>query len=363
MDEVWAKLQAVSIRINADSSPYESDRANSIKLSQNCNQNGWKTFYEGIDALERGCGYSDHSELTALCKTAGLQDNRRLLQIIEQKAKLLDVVIFLRSVDPVIKLAWIKNCSFTKTPVLFECLRQALTETEVIESQADSIVKGLCNLQQKSSEHFRYLLSHHILYKEKMVTIMSKLLEHLPQNGWALLSQCVTFDDITPTKMKFWDQCASKLNWNVVCTEAEPLLDAWSAYIAQSLLGHYRQSLYFNISNVLLTILIYKLDTVEQFLDAMERVLNAGEMAIYRWYEGVTKQFGTLVTCLSIIEHLRYVWINNFTAYGVLFPEKLCSRCLALISQWRYLWVSCGSDNVKEEIIQLDNWLKSVSSV
>ena len=86
---------------------------------------------------------------------------------------------------------------------------------------------------------------------------MSKLLEHLPQNGWALLSQCVTFDDITPTKMKFWDQCASKLNWNVVCTEAEPLLDAWSAYIAQSLLGHYRQSLYFNISNVLLTILIF----------------------------------------------------------------------------------------------------------
>ena len=105
------------------------------------------------------------------------------------------------------------------------------------------------------------------------------------------------------------------------------------------------------------------MDTVEQFIDAMERVLNAGEMAIYRWYEGVTKQFGTLVTCLSIIEHLRYVWINNFTAYGVLFPEKLCSRCLALISQWRYLWVSCGSDNVKEEIIQLDNWLKSVSSV
>ena len=49
------------------------------------------------EALERGCGYSDHSDLTALCKTASLQDDRRLLQIIEQKAKLFDVVLLLYS--------------------------------------------------------------------------------------------------------------------------------------------------------------------------------------------------------------------------------------------------------------------------
>ena len=33
MDEVWGKLQAMSIHINADQSPREADRANAKKLS------------------------------------------------------------------------------------------------------------------------------------------------------------------------------------------------------------------------------------------------------------------------------------------------------------------------------------------
>ncbi len=363
MDEAWAKLQTVSIRINADRSPREVDRTNANKLSNGCAGDNWEAFYEALEALERGCGYSDHSDLTALCKTASLQDDRRLLQIIEQKAKLFDVVLFLRSVDPAIKLAWINNCSFTKAPVLFECLRQALAEAEQNEPEADAIVKGLCNLREKSSEHFRYLLSHNILYKESMIPVASKLLEHIPKEGWAVLSQCISFDDVTQNQMRFWDQCANELTWNTVYRQAEPLLEAWGAYMLQSLSGQYRQSLYCDVSNMLITILVHKLDTFGQYLDAMEKAAHAGEVAMYRWYEHESQQFGALIACLSIIEHLRYVWLKNAVAYAKPFPEKLRFKCSTLISQWRYLWVSCGKDGAGKEIIQLENWLKCVPTV
>lgn len=359
MDEVWDKLQAVMIHISADRSPYEADRGNAKKLDEGCVEGNWKAFYEGIDALERGCGYSDYGALKEWCKTAGAQDDRRLLQVIEQKPKLFDMVLFLRSVEPMIKLAWIDNNLFTRAPALFECLRQSLINTEQGGSYPDTIVKGLLDLAQMSSEHFQYLLNHYILYKENIIPIASKLLECLPKNGWAILSQCVSFDDVTPNQMRFWNQCASKLTWDVVHSQAEPLLDAWGTYMVQSLSGHYRQSLYCNVSNILINILVYKLDTVEQYLDAMERILCAGEMAMYCWYERETQQFGALIACLSVIEHLRYVWINNSVAYDKPFPKGLRSRCLALISQWRYLWISCGKDKTREEILQLENWLEA----
>lgn len=362
MDEVWGKLQAMSIHINADQSPREADRSNAKKLSDGYVEGNWKAFYEALGALERGCGYSDYRMLAELCRTASLQDDRHLLQVIEQKTKLFDIVLFLRSVEPITKLAWIDGNSFTKTFALFECLRQMLTDSSYSRSYLDTVVKGLLGLAQMSSEHFRYLLSHNILYRENMISITSKLLESLPENGWAVLSQCVTFDSVTPNQMKFWNQCASKLDWNIVHRRAAPLLDAWGSYMAQSFSGHYRQSLYCDVSNMLIPILIYKLDTVKQYLYVMEQTLCTGETAMYRWYERETQQFGALIACLSIIEHLHYVWINNSAAYNEPFPEKLSSSCLFLINQWRYLWVSCGEKTIKEEINRLESWLKGVSS-
>lgn len=363
MSDAWEKLQTATVRIDADKSKLETDRANARKLGQDCEQGNWETFYEGLDALERGCGYSGYSELVALCKTAGQQNDRRLLQIIEQKTKMMDIVLFLRSVDPAIKLAWINNRLFTKMPVLFECLRQALKETGRIEPQVDIIVKGLCDLQQKTPKYFRYLLDRNIIYKENVIPLASKLLECLQEEGWTVLSQCVTFDSVTQDRMEFWDRCAGELNWDIVHRRAGPLLDAWGAYMARSLVeGHYRQSLYCDVSNLLITILIYKLGTVEQYFDAMERALCAGEMAMYRWYEREAQQFGALIACLSIIEHLRYVWMNNSAAYDEPFPKKLRDRGLTIIGQWRYLWASSGKEPIAREILQQENWLKGVSA-
>lgn len=361
MGDVWDRLQSVTIRISADKSPRKTDRVTAEKLNEDRTVGNWKRFYDGINALERGCGYSDYSDLIKLCKTAGEQDDKRLLQVIEQKHKLFDVVLILRSVEPAIKLSWINSRSFTNVHTLFECLRQALADTEQPCAEVDVIVNGLLDLQKESSEHFQYLLDRHILYKNGITPIVSQLLEHLPKEGWAVLSQCISFDTVHPDQIRFWDQCTRRLNWANVHIQAEPLLDAWEKYIVQSLsgLGYYRRSLYCDASNMLITVLCYKLDTIEQYSDAMERILRAGETAMYRWYESGTHQFGTLASFLSVIAHLYYIWLNNSVAYGKPFPEKLRLRCLSLINQWRYLWDGYRKDPIGEEIVQLESWLKA----
>lgn len=359
MGDVWDKLQSVTIRISADKSPRKTDRVSVEKLNEDRTVGNWKRFYDGINALERGCGYSDYSDLIKLCKTAGEQDDKRLLQVIEQKRKLFDVVLILRSVEPAIKLSWINSHSFTKVHTLFECLRQMLADAEQPGVEVDAIINGLLDLQVASSEHFQYLLSHRILYQDRSTLIMSKLLKHLPKEGWATLSQCVSFDDIDERKIRFWDQCTGELNWKSIYDQAEPLLDAWASYIAQSSSDLNRQSLYCDVSDMLIALLCYKLDTAEQYSSAMERTLCAGEAAMYRWYESGTHQFGTLASFLSVIAHLYYIWLNNSVAYGKPFPEKLRLRCLSLIDQWRYLWDGYRKDPIGEEIVQLESWLKA----
>lgn len=366
MDDVWNSLLTVKININTDASSPETDRVAVKKINQSCVDGAWEPFYEGIDALERGCGYPDHRDLTEMCKIAGWQNSGQLLQTIEQKTKLLDVVLFLRSVEPTIKLTWIDNNSFSKTPVLFECLRQALMDTTQSRSYPDVIVKGLCDLSQMSSVHFQYLLNHIILVENDMIPIASKLLENLPRNGWATLSQCISFDKFTLARQKFWKQCIDKLAWDMIYNRAEPLLDAWDAYIKQSFSGHYhhsRQSLYCGVSNMLIILLTYKLNTVEQYIDATERTLCAGEKTMYCWYEHENQQFGALMACLSVIAHLHCVWVKNFAANYKLFPENIRSKCLAFLAQWRYLWVLCGKDMAGKEILQLENWFKCVPTV
>lgn len=357
MDALWNNLQFLSVSAKENASPLATDRAYAKTLNDVRIGGDWQTFYEAIAALEHGCGFQPSKMVKDWCKAASLQDDKRLLQIIEQKSRLFDLVFCLHNVEPDVKLAWISDGAFTSTFALFECLRQLLTEDVQNEATCDVLIKGLCGLLQLSQEHFYYLLRHYILYQNNMIALFSRLLKCLPKSGWLVLTQCVSFDSSDLGRMQFWNQAAESLNWNTVYSQAEPLLESWEAYIKQSLPGHYRQSLFSEVSNLLVGILACKLDTPEQCLTAMEQAVCAGETAMYRWYERETQQFGALITCLSIIEHLRLVWIKNSAAYAKPFPDELRCRCLALISQWRYLWVTGGKEQAEKEIVRLENWL------
>lgn len=366
MDDIWKALSSIHVQINPDKSRLNTDKNYAKDLMADQASGNWKKFYQAIDALEQGCGYPPFPELLEICKKAALQDNQRLLRIAEQKPSMLEMVYIFLCVDQVVKLAWVGSDAFSKSLALFECLRQSLCNRNEVEGKnACIIASGLCKLSVQEPEQFRYLLTHFILYQDNYITLTTELLLQLSRESWTSLSNCISFADVDFRRMSFWDRCAESQDWDAISSRAQPLVSAWSNFIQKSIVsGIFGFSLYNDVSNILITLMCYHLNTLDGFKSVLENTLDVCEKAMYRWYENEAKQRGAFLACMSQIEHLRYVWINNEKKYSMPFPNELHNKILSLISEWRFLWDNpLFRDKAQKEMDQLRIWLQNDKSM
>ncbi len=362
MDTLWKALDSFHFHLSAEKSKNNTDKQYVKDLAIKQTDKNWGTFYQAIQALERGPGYPDNEKLIALCRRGSDQNDQRLISIIEEKPDLFDIVMFLRCVSHEKKIEWLNSKVLCNGPVLFECLRQELQHGELTEAQQSSVVCGLCQLLKYSTAQFQYLLNQFVIHFPKNIPIMAKLLPQLPESGWKALGGCVSFSELVPDHMSFWDQCGREQDWSSLYHNAIPLLDEWNTYIDQSIAtGKWGQSLYNNISNVLINILVYQLDSLPAYMETLENAISAGEKAMMRWYERSIHQRGALFACLAQIELLHYVWNNNQENYAVPFPEDLRTRSLQIILQYRFFWDEpMLKDTIQKEVLQLKEWLEQV---
>lgn len=358
MDELWKALRSVHVRTNPEASRRKTDQnyAKDLQISQA--EDRWRAFYMAVDALERGCGYQPFPQLEELCKKAIARDDRKLLQILADEPDMMDIVIILRCVDRKTTLRWIETEAISNVNVLFECLRRALQDRPLPEQAQSAAAKGLLQLYALSPERFQHLLRTGVLFREDCIKAVHKMIPQLTEDGWAKLSGCVTFEGIDGKHLRFWSGCALDQDWQTIGPRAEPLLQAWyRALERSSAKGAVWSSLYNEASDLLVPILLSRMDSPGDFEQTMGKTVIQTENAMYQWYERSLQQISTLLAGLSQLEHLRFVWLN----FGENTPPsaELCRRALGLISRWRHLWYSPSGQGICAEINRLEAWLRT----
>lgn len=357
MDEIWKALCSVHIKANPNASRRRTDQnyAKDLQISQA--EDRWRTFYRAIDALELGCGYQPFPELEALCKKALAYDEWKFLQILADEPAMMDIVVILRCVDNRTMLHWIEAGMLSNVNVLFECLRVILRDGSLPEEAQNTVAEGLLRLCDISPERFQYILRTGVLFRNGGIGIVRALVPRLTVEGWSRLSACVTFEGMDERHFRFWNACAQGQDWQAIGIRTEPILRAWNRALERSVADRaVWKSLYNEVSNLLIGILLNQVGTPGSCEQAMEQIAAQTEDDMYRWYEGALQQRSTLLAGLSQLEHLRFVWLN-FEEGAPAPSAELCQRVLNLISQWKYLWDPSSGRGICGEIGQLEMWL------
>ncbi len=298
----------------------------------------WQTFYRAIAALEHGCGHLDMSPLSAICKQCAEEDAYRLLQVIEKKEQIYDMVAMLLCVDHNVKMEWLRTNAFSTIPGLFECLRQVLVQGKLIEEDHFPIAHGLCNLLEQSLERFQYLFNSQLDFKAAYTGVLSTMLSQLSEKGWQEYCKYISFQQTGISHFDFWMQWGQFQKWDKLYQKAYPLVKAWNEYIhkfvaQQAENCYFGDSLYNVYSNGLIQILCYQLDSVTEYTDAISQAVDICELAMQRWYNSSSCMCQTFLACLSQIALLHYVWLNKQREYAAPFPEKTRLRLLHLMIQ------------------------------
>lgn len=358
MDELWKALRSVHVRTNPDASQRRTDQNYARDLQITQAENRWRTFYRAIDALERGCGYQPFLGLKPLCEKALACDEGQFLRILADEPAMMDIVIILRCVDSGTMLHWIEAGMLSNVNVLFECLRVILQDGALPEEMQNTAAEGLLQLCDLSPERFQYILCTRALFRNGYIGIVHAMFPRLTEEGWFRLSACVTFEEMDEKKFRFWSACAQDQDWKAIGPRADPLLRAWYGALERiSADGAVWKSLYNEVSNLLIGILLNRKDTSDDCEQVMERITTQTEDAMYRWHESSLQQSSALLTGLSQLEHLRFVFLN-FGEDASVPSAELCRRILELISRWRHLWDSSFNGRICEEVGQLEMWLR-----
>ena len=365
MNNVWDSLAALKIEVDILKCRSDTDKKYSRDLIEGITGNAPIDFYNAIDAVERGCGFQSSVELSELCQKAANQDSERLLNVIEEKTKMLEIVFLLYSTERYVKLDWVKNGLFHKPIVLYECLRQLLRDYQCQETEEnDTIAKGLCRLSTQIPERFINLLNRYILFHEQFIPLFSRVMELLPSRGWAVFGSSLSFGDVDKKRMAFIDKCAGPLDWEEMNMQAYPLVEAWLTFLKKCVKNmKFGSSLYNDASNLLITILVYHTKTYKGFVRILNETVSSCESLMYQWYESVTQLRSVYFAHLTFMEHMHFVWENNCGKYAAAFPDDIRTRMLFLLDEWQFLWDDdLFRDKSQSEIQQLRNWLNGLTT-
>lgn len=364
MGNAWKVLEGLHIKPSAENVTRNTDKKYAENLAAKHQDERWKEFYQAIQALESGCGYPHSDQLSLLVEECTEHNHIQLLHIIEEKEEMLGTVMLLRYVNYETKLKWLGSNAFSTAPALFECIRQELDNNVITVEVQNALICGMCKLEESSPERFQYLLKRYLLYRPSTASLIEGLLPRLSDKGWAALSNSISFSDAEYKHMLFWDQCGKNLDWSQIYSRAYPLTDAWNAYIDRSVIkGSFGESSYNSISNYLVNVLYYQMESLETYVDAFEKAVSDCEHAMQCWYERSIQQRSALFACLAQIELLHIVWNYRQKGYSISFPDSLGKRVLLLLTQYRFFWDSPFlAEKAKSEVLQLKEWLEQVET-
>lgn len=352
MDDKWKQLASNSIRWHA---PEGED---TDELAMPADSPDWKKFYRDFQGFVDGCVYAGEETLAALCSACAREDDLRLLRAIEQKERLLDVAMLLRAVEHPVRIKWLREGDCTSPLVLFECLRREMLSAGLAPEEQDAVAGGICRLTELGPAYARALFQQ-IRGGTKDRPVVEKLLGRLSRKGWEVLADSVSFGRMTPEKTRFWDQCGAGQDWDKLQEKAQPLVDAWEAYLTESIRkGEFSDQLYNAFSNWLLGILRCRLGTAEAFEEAGQKALDCCRAVLQRWYESSVQQEYGLLAALARVALLRYVWSSQESLAAAGFPENLRRQTLALLDRSRYLWEAGLYPEAAGRIRELEGWLE-----
>lgn len=362
MEKMWEGLSSCNIEFDSDGCSSNLDRAYSSILNATRDKQDFVSFYQAIDALERGCGYrfGNSTSLEKACRIAQSQDSRRLLQIIEQAEKRIKIVMLVRFVDHETLLDWVENDKIKDMDMLFEVLRQLVLEGP--SQKRDAVLAfGMKHLIDEAPDYFIRLLEKYIHFRLDFVPAVQILLNNLSETGWKEICRAMSFRETTPFT-EFWLRCCSDLEWESVSTKSGVVVGEWIRNITACLKqgNTYGQTLYNDASGVIIETMA-RTYSREEYIRRFESVLDDAERALNGWFRCEFDGLRVLLATLSLAEHFRQVWIAWEDNGAVIdFPYSLARRTGVLIRQWKYSWSKqLIKPEIQEQIVKLEKWLST----
>lgn len=342
----WEGLKNIEIKIYSSDGTKSSQRImedlNSAKTSDKSTG-----FYNAVDAVERGCGFSYLNNMDFIKETVKEKPDY-FLQIMHEKNKCLDILVMLLYVPAQTKLSWVNTRKLNSPFLLCECLRQLVRENFRNDRDCLIIAKGMSELSEKDLEKFSYLLRRIMYIEKENRFLLSCLLNIMPAVAWEEMGNLISWN--LTNKLNYFKACSDDVKWYEISDRTKPFLNKWFSYVEDCIQKkRFDPRLLNSVSDWIIRILIVKLDTIEKFETLLSNMISICEQKVNEWYLTKMQQSAVFNACLSVIYHLVFVLLNS--CYKDCVDTVLIERMWRIINKHRCLWEQHNEINISVQTI------------
>lgn len=336
--DVFEKLERMTLQLHIGEDAGSTDKGYFRLFEEGEKENDLYKIYDFVNGMERGNLARPHKEFTDCFIAAWKQDEKRTIEILNKKERIIDCVFFVYSIFDEKKLQLVSRADIRNPRLKFELIRQLLDEkAEFTGDYMETIAQAIKHLAELDENLFAFMIKE-LEHNKNFHPVMGKALNYLSEEGLKVYADTIHMDkykhDFSEVN-RMWEEIRDD-RWNfifdslqkTICETWENLLTVWLEE------GEYFNDIVINsYANLILFCMIKKYENEDILIRDLERALDIFENHLFAWHSSYSRAMSVYFIDITRLYMFKLVLVNHKVSWEN--REQLKKRLQSLFMQAR----------------------------
>lgn len=356
--DVFEKLERMTMTLNIGEDAGSTDKGYFRFFEEGEKENDLYKIYDFVNGLERGNLARPHKELNDCFIAAWEQDEKRTIEILNKKEKIIDCVFFVYSICDEKKLQLVSRADIRNPRLKFELIRQLVDgQPEYTAHNMETIAQGIVQLAEQDKYFFVFMIKK-LEHNNNFYPVMGKALNNLSEEELNVYSDTICIDKYNHDFSKvnrMWEEIKDDRWQFIFASFQKTICEKWENLLTTCLEKeeYFKDIVVNSYANLILFCMIKKYENEDILVQDIKRALDIFENHLFAWHSSYSRAMSVYFIDLTRLYMLKLVLSNHKISWEN--REELKERLQSLFMKarrygdyWKY------AESKADDILGLD---------
>ncbi len=342
--DLFEKLERMTLKLHIGENAGNTDKGYFQLFEEGEKENDLHKIYEFVNGLERGNLARPHKEFTDCFTSAWEQDEKRTIEILNKKERIIDCVFLAYSLHNEKKLQLVCREDIKNSRLKFELIRQLLAgKPEYTEDNMETIKQGIIQLAELDINLFAFMIKK-LEHNKNFFPVMGKALNDLSEDGLNVYADTICIDKYKHNFSevnRMWEEVRDDRWYFIFGNLQKTICAKWENLLATCL----EKEEYFNdivissYANLILFCMIHKYQNEDLLIQDLEKALDIFENHLFAWHSSYSRAMSVYFIDITRLYMFKLVLTNHKISWEN--REELKKRLQSMFGEARrhgYYW-------------------------
>lgn len=314
--DAFEMLERVTVKLHIEEDACDADKRYLQLFEEGEKENDPHKIYDFVNGLERGGLLLPYPDFANCFIASWEQDEKRTIEILNKKERIIDCVILTYSLHDEKKLQLVSRKDIKNPWQKFELVRQLLdNKPEYTAENMVSITQGIIQLAELDKKVFAFMINE-LKNNRNFYPILGKALNDLSEESLQVYADSICIDrykhylaEINSMIKELRDDKRNFIFDNL----QKVICEKWENLLATSLQKeeNFNDIVISSYTNLILSCMIKKYENENLLMQDLDRALNIFEKHLFAWHFSYSRAISVYFIDITRLYMFKLVLVNH----------------------------------------------------